>query len=90
MWQDPNWLEVVPAALLSTRSSCSGSWAVIAHSCPVGGDSVNHSSLWERDANEDVIRAALSAAISQFISILSLRGVTAETFVPTFHQNMTG
>lgn len=83
-------LRGIPAPLLSKRRSCCGRWAIIIHSCPVCGDSVNHSSLWEKDANEDVMRAAPSAAISQFISILSLRGATAETCVPTFHQNMTG
>lgn len=33
-------------------------WAIIIHSFPVCGDNVNHSSLWEKDANEDVMWAA--------------------------------
>lgn len=35
-------------------------WAIIIHSFPVCGDNVNHSGLWEKDANEDVMWAAQS------------------------------
>lgn len=50
---------------------------MITHLLPVGGDTVNHRGRREKAANEDVTRAAAAAAISQFISILSLRGVIA-------------
>lgn len=48
------------AITVGTPVTFSNRWAIIIHSFPVYGDNVNHSGLWEKDANEDVMRAAQS------------------------------
>lgn len=69
-------LHRVPALLLSQRCHHQHHflprWAIIIHWLPVCGANVDHCGLRQKDANEDVMWAVASAAISQFISILSL------------------
>lgn len=58
--------------------------AVIIHSLPVRGDNVNHSGLQEKGANEDVMRAAESAAFLNSLASCHSEGRPQSPAFPPF------